>query len=73
MEPRFYSKYTVAENPEVYNISIALAAEASSSAPNYFLPKKHINGNGVEELLVDGGIIANNPSMFAFILAAEVY
>jgi len=36
MEPRFYSKVAEDLNPNVYNVTIALATEASASAPTYF-------------------------------------
>jgi len=48
-----------------------VAAGATSAAPGYFDPRIYENGNGEREVLVDGGIIANNPSMYAFIFASE--
>lgn len=48
-----------------------VAAGASSAAPLYFDPLVYINGLGEEEMLVDGAIIANNPSLYAYIIAGE--
>ena len=70
MEPRFYSKFAANTLPNVYNVSMALAAEASSSSPFYFKPKSYTNKNNVTEVLVDGIVIAENPSMYAFLLAS---
>lgn len=53
--------------PEYYNVTLAEAAEASISTPGYFNP--YFLG---EEALVDGMIVANNPSMYAFILAKNI-
>jgi predicted acylesterase/phospholipase RssA len=59
-------------NPAVYNVTLALATEASCSTPMYFKPKEYVNGNGVDEVLVDGSVIADNPSMYAFIMASAL-
>ena len=50
-----------------------IATAAASATPLYFDPLIYVNGNNETELLVDGAIIANNPSMYAFIYAAEHY
>ena len=71
-EPRFYSKYEANRNPGIYNVTLDIAAGGSSAAPGYFDPKVFENGRGETEVLVDGGIIANNPSMYAFIFASEM-
>jgi uncharacterized protein len=52
-------------------VTLDVAAGASSAAPGYFDPRIYENGYGVREVLVDGAIIANNPSMYAFIFASE--
>lgn len=71
-EPRFYSRYETERKPGVYNVTLDIAAGGSSAAPGYFDPKVFENGRGDKEVLVDGGIIANNPSMYAFIFASEM-
>ncbi len=50
-----------------------IAAGATSAAPGYFDPMIYENKKGEREVLVDGGIIANNPSMYAFIFASEFH
>jgi patatin-like phospholipase/acyl hydrolase len=52
---------------------LTLAVQASASTPVFFKPKTYTNGHGVQEVLVDGNIIADNPSLYAFILASEAY
>lgn len=50
------------------------AARASSAAPTYFSPARFIDRKSGEELsLVDGGIIANNPILTAYIEARKLY
>lgn len=65
-EPRFYSKYFIKNDPGTYNVDIKTAVESSSSAPFYFPPNKYTNGFNIEETLIDGGLIANDPSLFAY-------
>lgn len=72
-EPRFYSKYESKRNPDVYDVSLDIAAGATSATPGYFDPRIYENKKGEREVLVDGGIIANNPSMYAFIFASEFH
>jgi patatin-like phospholipase/acyl hydrolase len=68
-QPRFYSKYFSEQEPGVYNISVGDATGASSSAPLYFDPKSLEIPYGHNETLIDGGLICNNPSLYAFIIA----
>lgn len=50
------------------------AARASSAAPLYFSPARFIDRETGEELtLIDGGIIANNPILAAYIEAVKLY
>jgi patatin-like phospholipase/acyl hydrolase len=61
-EPRIFSKYTANLDPPTYNVSITNAAQASSSAPIYFDPKVI-----EEQVLIDGGVIANEPALYAYL------
>jgi patatin-like phospholipase/acyl hydrolase len=70
-EPRFYTKYLAKTIPDIYNVTMDVAAAASSATPLYFEPYVHVNGRNQTEVLIDGGIIAYNPSFYAFIHAAE--
>jgi len=42
------------------------ATGASSAAPTFFDPKTHYDGYNMKELLIDGGVIFNNPAMYAY-------
>jgi patatin-like phospholipase/acyl hydrolase len=70
--PIFFTKY-YAENPlvkglpEIYSTTLSNAAEASAAAPIYFAPKV-LN----DHILIDGGVIANNPSLYAYEFANRV-
>jgi patatin-like phospholipase/acyl hydrolase len=70
-EPRFYSKLLANSTPKVYDVSMQLAAAAASAMPGFFNPKTFVNGLNDNEMLVDGEIIANNPSMYAYVFASE--
>lgn len=72
-QPRFYSKYYNNIDPAIYNVSVAQACESSSSAPTFFNPKLIQNGYGHNELNIDGGIICNNPSLYAYEMARDLY
>ena len=65
-QPRFYSKYFAKRNPDIYDVAIGNATGASSAAPTYFDPKVTVNGFDMNELLIDGGIICNDPAMYAY-------
>jgi len=45
---------------------------SSGSAPIYFDPQSYTDGYNFNETLIDGGIICNNPAMYAY-LHAENY
>jgi len=49
---------------------MATATAASSSAPGYFTPKLGSNEYGLPEILIDGGLICNNPSLYAYEIAS---
>ena len=42
---------------------------ASSAAPTFFDPMTHFNGYKMKEMLIDGGVIFNNPAMYAYEMA----
>ena len=48
-----------------------VAASASSSSLLYFDPLVFTNAKGAKEQLIDGYVIAHNPSLYAFIHATE--
>lgn len=62
---RVYSRYASKTDPNVYQITYYDATGATSAAPYYFDPKRRQTLDGTWEYLIDGGIIANNPSVFA--------
>ena len=41
----------------------------SASAPTFFDPHQTENNFGIDEYVVDGAIICNNPAMYAFMMA----
>lgn len=67
--PRFYSKWFAERNKDIYNVPIGNATGASSAAPTFFDPKVNVNGFNMSELLIDGGVICNNPALYAYQLA----
>jgi patatin-like phospholipase/acyl hydrolase len=70
--PKFFSKFMNYDNEGEYDVHLREAVGASSAAPIYFDPLSISNGFGVEERLIDGGIICNNPALYAFLLANQL-
>lgn len=64
--PRFYGEYFKREDPARYNATLNEAIAASASSPVAFDPLTLYNGYGIREELVDGGIVCNSPSLYAF-------
>ena len=63
-EPHIFSKFTALNYGEDYDVLIKDAAEASSAAPFYFDPKVIR-----DMVLIDGGVIANSPSLYSYLHA----
>ena len=61
-----YSKYFANVDPYVYDVKVADGAAASSSAPGAFPPKDHLDLYGFMNYEVDGAMIANNQSFYAY-------
>lgn len=72
-EPRFFSKYFSSVEPNIYNLTVGNATGASSAAPTFFDPKTQIDHYGFSELQIDGGIICNNPAMYAYQMAKDMH
>jgi patatin-like phospholipase/acyl hydrolase len=72
-EPRFYSKYFMHQDPAIYDVPIGNATGSSSAAPTFFNPHQVINGYGYKELQIDGGVICNNPALYAYEMARDLY
>jgi len=70
--PKFYSKYFVETDPGNYNFPIRLAASASASAPVAFSPLVRKNKFNITEALIDGGVICNNPALYAYNIANDL-
>lgn len=72
-EPYFFSSYQAHRNPE-RDLLLRHVARATSAAPTYFDPAQvQFPGEDVPRTLVDGGLVANNPALSAFIEAREIY
>ena len=65
-EPRFYSKLFASQDPFLYDVTVANASLASTAEPKFFEPKFKTDGYGYQHYEVDGGVIANNPSFYAY-------
>ena len=68
-EPRFFSKFFAKADPFIYDVPMSEATGASSAAPTFFDPKVSTNKLGLTELQIDGGIICNNPALYAYQMA----
>ena len=72
-QPRFFSKYFNYKMKSNYDVVIGKATGASAAAPTFFDPQVIENGYGINELLIDGGVIANNPGWYAYQMADKFY
>lgn len=70
--PRFFSKYFREEETGRYDVELRIAVGASSSAPAYFNPETQTNDFNITSQLVDGGIICNDPSYYAYLMASSL-
>lgn len=68
-EARMYSKYLAQTEPDVYNMKLFDAAAATSSAPLYWELKETTLPDNSTEVLIDGGVVENNPAIYAQSLA----
>ncbi|CDW84799.1 patatin [Stylonychia lemnae] len=61
-QPRIFSKFSAARSPGNFSVGLSNASQASSAAPIYFDPK--VIG---DQVLIDGGVIANNPAFYSYL------
>jgi patatin-like phospholipase/acyl hydrolase len=74
-QPRFYTKRNANNFSADYDLDLNEVAQATSATPLFFDPytRKVRKGRYIQtELLVDGGLIANNPSLYASVYAKEI-
>jgi patatin-like phospholipase/acyl hydrolase len=63
-DPFFYRSRRAALDPR-YDVPMRVAARATSAAPTYFEPAQ-VRWPGERDVLVDGGVFANNPALCAY-------
>jgi predicted acylesterase/phospholipase RssA len=73
-EQRFFKSKYAADEPDIYDLPMTVVARATSAAPTYFEPLK-ISQPGKFEgaALIDGGVVANNPAMCAYVEAPKYF
>lgn len=70
-QPRFYSEHFAKKNPYLYDLQMDKAVIGASSLLMYFDPYAIQLGVSNQETLVDGAIIAENPSFYAALQSKE--
>jgi patatin-like phospholipase/acyl hydrolase len=73
-QPRFYTKLNAEKYAPDYDLELNEIAMATSATPIFFEPFTRVVKKGRyrnTELLVDGGLIANNPSLYATVYVKE--
>jgi uncharacterized protein len=74
--PYFFKHYDetaarrAVELPEDYFLRDV--ARATTAAPTYFLPARVRSVSGVDRTLLDGGMVANNPALSAYVEARKI-
>ncbi len=81
--PFFFKNYTersCRRNPELCRESVRYrdfslrdVARATTAAPTYFEPARVTATDGKQYTLVDGGLVANNPALSAYVEARKLY
>ena len=66
MEPYFFSKFYARQDPGRYDVPLWKAMVASGSVPAGFDPESWFNFYDQEDELIDGGVICNSPSLYAY-------
>jgi patatin-like phospholipase/acyl hydrolase len=59
--------------PDLWNYPMYKVACATGAAPTYFNPVELTNKKGEKHLLIDGGIVRNNPAQSALAYSKELY
>lgn len=54
-------------------MTVGEAVAASAARPNVFHPYKRTDIDGQENLLIDGGMAASNPTLYAYQMAKYLY
>ena len=68
-QPRFFSRYFTHTRKGTHDVLLRQAMGGSGAAPIYFDPLVYKDHYGVEEIVIDGGIICNNPQLYAYMMA----
>ena len=71
-QPRLYSKHFAQLDAAIYDVQMSKATGGSSAAPVYFEPQQVVDEYGIQQLVIDGGIIGNNPSLFAYLMQNKI-
>ena len=64
-KPRFFRSEEPTTDQQT-SLKLWQVAKATASAPSYFEPSILTTKNGEEEVLIDGGVFANNPAFCAY-------
>lgn len=71
--PVYFKSTDAISNPDECDFKMKLCCQATGAAPTFFPPVTLESQDGKEHILVDGGIIRNNPSTAALAYAKELY
>ncbi|MBC7450647.1 MAG: patatin-like phospholipase family protein [Cytophagales bacterium] len=71
-KPVFFQSH-VAKNEEAYDFFVRDACRATSSAPTFFEPARIQSISGETYTLIDGAVLANNPTLCALSEAAVLF
>lgn len=69
-QPRFYSKELARADRAIYDVTISEASASSAAIPGGFPPMQVKTGYNITDLNIDGGVIANNPALYAYLFSA---
>ena len=71
--PAYFRSSYAKKDPKRFDMPLKIVGHATGAAPTFFSPLKISNAAQDEFVLVDGGIVRNNPALAALGYAKELY
>lgn len=71
--PVYFTNYKAITNPDSWDYKVKDIAQATGAAPTFFNPVALVNKKMEKYILIDGGIVRNNPTSAAIAYAKQIY
>lgn len=71
--PVYFTNYKAIQNPDSWDYKLYDIAQATGAAPTFFNPVPLVNKKMEKHILVDGGVVRNNPTSATISYAKQLY